>query len=169
MFKRIFYSVLFSLLVFSASAQMDHRITPGEIMQLPGYGLSRGNSAASSSSIIPPSSNVRTIAEWEEIQGLVVAWTSYTSMLREIIRNARLECKVYVVCSNAQTVINDLQNNSIDTSNVVFVVTPFNSVWSRDYGPWSVYTNDVDSLLTIDWIYNRVVVFRRNNRHLRKQ
>jgi len=153
---RIFLSTLiFFTLVFSvASAQMDHRIKPDELLKLQSYGLSRANSAAINSSIIPPSSNVRTIGEWEELQGLVVVWTIYTTILREIIRNARLECKVYVVCSNAQIVINDLLNNNIDTSNVVYVVTPFNTVWSRDYGPWSVYTNDVDSLLTIDWIHN---------------
>lgn len=156
MFRSLLFTIFLSIACFNVNAQMDHRLTPGEIQQLPLYGLTRGSSAATTSSILPPASNVRTIGEWEEIQGLVVAWVSYPSMLREIIRNARLECKVYVVCSNAQTVINDLQNNNIDTSNVVFVVTPFNSVWSRDYGPWSVYTNDVDSLLTIDWIYNRV-------------
>ncbi len=156
MFRSLLYTFILTIACFNVNAQMDHWLTPGEMQQLPLYGLTRGNSAATTSSVLPPSSNVRTIGEWEEIQGVVVAWISYSGMLREIIRNARLECKVYVVCSNSQTVINDLQNNNIDTSNVVFVVTPFNSVWSRDYGPWSVYTNDVDSLLTIDWIYNRV-------------
>jgi agmatine/peptidylarginine deiminase len=116
---------------------------------------SRPATSVGIASVTPPNSSVRTIGEWEELQGFAVTWTTYTSIVREIIRAAREETTVYVICSNAQTVINNLLVNGIDTSNVVCLATPFNSVWMRDYGPWSAYTNDVDSLITIDWIYNR--------------
>ncbi|HMC97041.1 MAG TPA: agmatine deiminase family protein, partial [Flavobacteriales bacterium] len=42
-----------------------------------------------------------------------------------------------------------------DLTNITFLVTPFNSVWSRDYGAETIYQNEVDSLFLLDWIYNR--------------
>lgn len=116
--------------------------------------------AGAASSIVgvttPPTLPVRTAAEWEEMDGYMVTWTSYTSMLRQIIRYGREECRMYVVTDNPSTVYNSLLNNSIDTSNVTCIVAPFNSVWCRDYGPNNIYYNKVDSLAFVDWIYNRI-------------
>lgn len=104
----------------------------------------------------PPAANhIRSMAEWEESQGYIVTWTSYSSMLREIVRYGKQECRMYVVTNNAQNVITDLQNNGIDTSNVTFLNAPYNSVWVRDYGHNNVYLSKVDSLVFVDWIYNR--------------
>lgn len=125
-----------------------------EMLIMPSY-LQKIKSSASVNITTPPSSPVRTIGEWEELQGLLITWTTYQSMLREIVRWAKLETRVYIVCSNPASVTTYLANGGVDTVNVTFMVTPYNSVWCRDYGPWSAYTNDVDSLLTIDWIYNR--------------
>lgn len=107
----------------------------------------------------PPVSEVRTAAEWEEIDGLCIRWRGSfaQSTLREIVRHAKLEVPVYIVTDQSyqSTVQNQLQNNGISLSNVQFVIEPSNSIWFRDYGQWNVYTNDVDSLLWVDWIYNR--------------
>lgn len=103
----------------------------------------------------PPSIPVRAMAEWEEIDGLLVTWTSYIPTVREIVKYARLETTVYIVCSDSTSVKNNLTNNSIPLSNIKYLQVPFNSIWSRDYGQWNVYGNDVDSLLLVDWIYNR--------------
>lgn len=105
----------------------------------------------------PPVSEVRTPAEWEEIDGLCVRWegTWSRSVLREIVRNAKEECTVYIVTENQNSVISHLNQYGIDQNNIVFVDEPSNSIWFRDYGQWNVYTDDVDSLLWVDWIYNR--------------
>ncbi len=103
----------------------------------------------------PPSSKVRSAAEWEEIDALIVTWTSYTPVIREIIRAAVNECKVYVVCSDSNTVKTYLTSGNVSLANVRYVIAPYNSVWVRDYGANNVYTNEVDSLLLIDWTYNR--------------
>jgi agmatine deiminase len=105
----------------------------------------------------PPSSPVRTPAEWEEIDGLCVRWegTWSRSVLRNIVRYAKEECTVYVVTENESSVVSHLNQYGIDQNNIVFVNEPSNSIWFRDYGQWNVYTNDVDSLLWVDWIYNR--------------
>jgi agmatine deiminase len=103
----------------------------------------------------PPPAPVRTMAEWEQIQALIITWAGHNTILREIVRNAVKECKVLIITTDSVNVTNQLTNAGIPLDSVRFVHTPFNSIWVRDYGPWSVYKNDVDSLYLIDWIYNR--------------
>jgi len=103
----------------------------------------------------PPASNVRTMAEWEEVQGIIITWTSYTSILRQIVDYAQDECLVYIVCSDSNNVKTYLTGGGVPLINLKFIKTSFNSVWCRDYGPWAVYSGIADSLKLIDWIYNR--------------
>jgi agmatine/peptidylarginine deiminase len=104
---------------------------------------------------VPPPAAVRTMAEWEEVQALVIAWAGQTPILREIVRNASKECKVFIVTDDSTSVISSLTSAGIALDSVRFVDTPFNTIWMCDYGPTCVYRNDVDSLYLIDWIYNR--------------
>jgi agmatine/peptidylarginine deiminase len=106
---------------------------------------------------VPPQGSIRTAAEWEEVQALVVTWTDYKSVLAEIIRYAQEECKVIVHCSNANTAQNELVSTyGVPVGpNVIFKVQPFNTLWIRDYGANTAYLNDVDSLFLVDWKYNR--------------
>lgn len=139
------------------SAQEGHRMSTFEKTQIPSYMSSRGI-APSPAAVVPPTSPVRTIAEWEELQALVVGWKSYPTILRQIVGAAKQETRVIVVYTtpdNPTSLTSYLAAGGVDTVNVTFLSAPVNSVWSRDYGPWSAYTNDVDSLITIDWIYNR--------------
>lgn len=105
----------------------------------------------------PPPLPVRTMAEWEELQALVITWTSFKPILAQIVEHAKEECEVIVVCSDSNQVKFELTNSYFlpDLENVSFLQAPFNSIWIRDYGPNCVYANDVDSLYLIDWIYNR--------------
>lgn len=147
--------IVLLVLLFSVSAAQDlpHVLTPAERAQMPAYLQSRFGSSGAVSA--PPPTPVRTIAEWEELQGLTITWTSYQSILKEIVRHSKNETRVYIVTNNSASVISYLASNGIDTVNVSFLNYPYNSVWCRDYGLWSAYTSDVDSLVTIDWIYNR--------------
>lgn len=103
----------------------------------------------------PPPTPVRTMAEWEELQGTIVAWTSYTSIIRQIVDYAQDEGWVYIVCSDSNSVKSYLSSGGVSLTNLKFLVTSFNSVWCRDYGPWAAYSGISDSLKIIDWIYNR--------------
>ena len=105
--------------------------------------------------ITPPPSPVRTMAEWEEIQALVVTWVQYLPTLREIVRYSREECEVIIVCNDSNQVKNYLIQGNVPLSNISYVETLFNSIWMRDYGANTVYAHGVDSLYMIDWIYNR--------------
>ena len=159
---RILPLALFVLCVASAVGQDDidlpQGLAPHELELIPAYrdsraGVSRGIST-------PPDFPVRTMAEWEEVQSLVVTWTSYTGILKQIVRYAKEECEVIIVCSNATTVSNYLLNTQYggpldNLDNIVFLVQPFNSIWVRDFGPEVIYRNEVDSLYLLDWIYNR--------------
>ena len=111
----------------------------------------------------PPASPVRAMAEWEELEALAISWNASTNarrnILTEIVRAAREECRV-IVCCNTSTIVNEAKNfltgKAVDiSSNVEFLVAPNNSIWIRDYGPNTIYANDVDSLYLVDWIYNR--------------
>jgi agmatine deiminase len=106
---------------------------------------------------VPPTGDLRTAAEWEEIQALVVTWRDYKLTLAEIIRFAQEECKVIVHATNATTAANELTNtyNVPLGPNVQIVSQPNNSLWIRDYGANTVYINEVDSLFLLDWKYNR--------------
>lgn len=104
----------------------------------------------------PPTSKVRPMAEWEESQALLITWTSYPSILAKIVKAAQEEGTVIIVCSDSSEVKLSLTANEVDLNkNIKYLIAPFNSVWIRDYGPNTVYKNDVDSLYLVDWIYNR--------------
>jgi agmatine/peptidylarginine deiminase len=103
----------------------------------------------------PPPVPVRTMAEWEELQAIMITWTSQQSILREIVRNAQSECRVYIVCSDSNSVKSYLSSGGVQINNIGFLIYPYNSIWIRDYGPWSVYAEGSDSLYIVDWVYNR--------------
>lgn len=136
----------------SAQAPLPASFAPGELQAMPAYLQQQRVTGITTP---PPGTDVRTMAEWEEIQALTITWTSYQSTLREIVRAARLETQVYIVCSDSVVVKNYLTNNNIPLSNIHYIIAPYNSVWFRDYGQNTVYTAGVDSLALVDWIYNR--------------
>ncbi len=105
--------------------------------------------------ITPPLKAVRTSAEWEELQGILITWTSFTSILRQIVDYAQEEGIVYIVCSDSNSVKSYLTSGSVPLYNLKFIIASYNSIWCRDYGPWTVYSNDIDSIYIVDWIYNR--------------
>lgn len=113
------------------------------------------NSIESKGFTTPPKNPVRSMAEWEEIQAITITWTSYESVLKEIVRHAKLECRVIIICTDSNAVKTYLTTNNITLSNISFLKAPYNSVWIRDYMGNSVYKNNVDSLYIVDWIYNR--------------
>ncbi|MFA5403735.1 MAG: agmatine deiminase family protein [Ignavibacteria bacterium] len=105
--------------------------------------------------VTPPPTPVRTIAEWEELQAMMITWTSYPQILAQMVDYAQDECLVYIVCSDSNSVKTSLTGYGVPLVNLRFIIAPLNSIWSRDYGPWTAYTNNIDSLKIIDWKYNR--------------
>lgn len=106
-------------------------------------------------SFTPPSTPVRTMAEWEELQGIILTWTSYLPLLTQIVDAAQEEGIVWIICTDSNSVKSYLQANSVPMTNLSFIIASYNSVWSRDYGPWCVYTVTGDTLGFVDFKYNR--------------
>jgi agmatine deiminase len=103
----------------------------------------------------PPDFPVRAAAEWEEMQGVVISWQSYPSVLTEIVRHSVDEGRVYIVTNYPSSAQSTLTSAGISLDSVVFINEPTNSVWIRDFGPNNVYAHNTDSLLFVDWKYNR--------------
>lgn len=111
----------------------------------------------------PPEFPVRHMAEWEEIQSLVITWAGGNSLypiLKNIARYAKEECEVIVLTGNPNSTQNYLNGNSgggplANLDNITFINTSYNSIWVRDYGGNTCYKNDVEEPILVDWIYNR--------------
>lgn len=103
-----------------------------------------------------PELPVRTAAQWEEVEYVVIRWTpEFQNIQRQIVAAAIQECKVLIATQNQTSVENYLTTNGIDLTNVEFLNAPSNSIWIRDYAGNTVYTNDVGERALVDWIYNR--------------
>jgi agmatine deiminase len=148
-----------ALLASALTAQdLPHHLAPSEVPLIPEYKATRATAGRGITT--PPPFTPRTMAEWEEVQTLVITWTSFPGIQKQIVRAAKEECEVLIICNDQAAVISTLQNSSnggpiIDLDNITFLEAPFNSIWVRDYGPESIYQNEVDSLFLLDWIYNR--------------
>ena len=104
----------------------------------------------------PPTGPVRAAAEWEEVEYLVVRWTnSFQNILRQIVEVGVQECKVIITTQNESSVSNYLTSNGVDLTNVIFLNTDSDSIWIRDYGGNTIYSDDVGERALTDWIYNR--------------
>jgi agmatine/peptidylarginine deiminase len=156
--RKILLSLSFTgltLLSFGQTDMLPIGFAPGEQALIPEYMASR-NADGSRALFTPPGGNIRTMAGWEELDALVITWTGFPAILREIVEEAQTQCKVIIHCSDSNAVIANFATHSIPlTSNVKFIEVAYNSIWIRDYGANTVYRNDVDSIFLVDWIYNR--------------
>lgn len=155
-----FFLLLCTVSLLSSKTNAQQPILPkgfalGEELLMDAYLQQAMNPPSRSSITSPPGMPVRTAAQWEEVQALVITWTSYPAVLREIIRAAQTECKVIIHCTDSNAVKNNLTTHGVPLVNLMFLQVPFNSIWIRDYGANTCYLNDVDSLILVDWMYNR--------------
>jgi len=128
--------------------ELPHKMTDEESVLWQSY-IPYSNPSFSDPPVLP----VRGMAEWEELEGVIITWTSFQSILRQIVDSAQDEGKVFIICTDSNSVKTYLQAGGVPIYNLEFLITSFNSIWVRDYGPWNAY--DADTLNIIDWIYNR--------------
>ncbi|MDX1462562.1 MAG: agmatine deiminase family protein [Marinirhabdus sp.] len=129
---------------------LPKNLTEKEKLELPNFKF--GNDSRTP----PPTGPVRTMAEWEEVEYLLVTWQpGYPNILRQIVEAGVQECKVIITTQNEATVANYLTTNGVDLTNVTFMDEDWNSIWIRDYAGNTVYSDDVGERALVDWIYNR--------------
>lgn len=150
---RLLNLLLAATLAVSAVAQtpLPNQMTADEVHMIEDY-----NSGRTPSGIItPPTSPVRTMAEWEEIQSLVITWAAFSGILSDIADFAQEQCQVIIICTDSNSVKSTLTSNGVPLTNISYIEDDYDSIWMRDYGGNTVYKNDVDSVYLVDWIYNR--------------
>ena len=153
---KLFFSVLFiSNFLFSQNNILPKYFSQEERLEMDSYLVEKFSKKSNTVFTNPPAFSVRTMAEWEEVQALTIAWEGYEPILTEIVRNAVEECNVIIACSNPNQVQNYLIAEGVDISNVQCLNINTNSIWMRDYGQNTIYQNDVDSIYLVDWVYNR--------------
>lgn len=150
-----YLQILFILFIANVSLAQDlpNHLLPSEMKAYNDLIYNRPESFTDF--INPPYGPVRTMAEWEPQEGLIIAWISYQSILRQIVDYAQDEGLVYIVCSDSNSVKTYLTSGGVPLVNLRFVIASYNSVWCRDYGPWVIYKNNYDTLQIADWVYNR--------------
>ena len=55
-----------------------------------------------------PNGNLRTMAEWEEVQAICITWTGFKSILAKIVEEVQTECEVIVLCNNTNSAQSEL-------------------------------------------------------------
>ena len=128
-------------------------LTPTEaayIKQFPLWELSR--------STAPPTGPVHCVAEYEPMAGILIAWESFTTILRQMAKEITTtgDADVYVVVdstSEQTSAYNTLNSYGVDMSRVHFYVRSTDTVWIRDYGPRYIYEGDCRAI--VDHTYNR--------------
>lgn len=157
--RKLILSV-FLFLPFAMRAQdLPVGFTPRELDQLQS-GNFQLHSGTRGITTPPVGSHVRAMAEWEEIQALTIAWTSYPDILKQIVAAAVNETKVIILTDDVTGTQNYLTSANtggpaISMDNVILIDALYNSIWMRDYAANPVYKAGVDSLVLVDWIYNR--------------
>ncbi|MDA9804155.1 agmatine deiminase family protein [Flavobacteriaceae bacterium] len=146
-----FIILFFSIFYLTAQEELPKGLTETERELLPQFQF---NSRLVISD--PPEGPVRAAAEWEEVEYLVIRWTNaYQNILRQIVEVGVQECKVLITTQNESSVTNYLTNQGVDLTNIEFLNTGSNSIWIRDYGGNTIYSDDVGERALADWIYNR--------------
>lgn len=103
----------------------------------------------------PPTSEVRNVAEFDQMQSVLVRYPFGIPV--ELIREMAEETEVItLVSSNSQqtTVENIYASNNVNLENIAFLIAPTDSYWIRDYGPWFVFDGNKNPGI-MDFPYNR--------------
>ena len=109
----------------------------------------------------PPVGPVRAIAEYEPMEGIILAYEGTAGMkaiLHEMAKNITTigNAKVFVYCdstSEANIAAFDMQLAGADPGKIVTLVNRTDTIWCRDYGPRYIYNGDVREI--VDHTYNR--------------
>ncbi|SMC81489.1 agmatine deiminase family protein [Moheibacter sediminis] len=152
--KKFYFGILFSLFIINSNLNAQEVLPKG--LTAEEQGLITSFQFKGTQITPAPELPVRTAAQWEEVEYVVIRWTNeFQNIQRQIVAAAIQECKVLIATQNQTSVQNYLTSNGIDLTNVEFLNAPSNSIWIRDYAGNTVYTNDVGERALVDWIYNR--------------
>lgn len=99
---------------------------------------------------------LRLPAEWEQQDGILLAWPhedtdwaymidEVTTCFTEIVKTIAEEEKVVVAAPDVELPRRCLEDAGVDMDNVILVTVPTNDTWARDFGPISLIGEDTVS------------------------
>lgn len=121
----------------------------------------RDNPLAVSRGAATPSGPIHCVAEYEPMEGVIIAWEGETSW-RNILAAMTMrltttaQSRVWVAVdstSERSSATTTLTSAGADMSRVTFIVTATDTIWMRDYGPRYIYEGDCRAI--VDHEYNR--------------
>ncbi|MFO7723633.1 MAG: agmatine deiminase family protein, partial [Bacteroidales bacterium] len=105
----------------------------------------------------PPGGKVRSIAEFERNEGVIVGYSGQFGIPFTLIAEMSQVAKVYTIVANASvenTVRNQYIANGVNINQCIFVQGPLDSYWARDYSPWFI-ADSANRVAIVDFPYNR--------------
>jgi agmatine deiminase len=103
----------------------------------------------------PPEGLVRRCAQWEPVTGALIRYGNGFGLPYGLIREYAEDLTLYVLCVSARQAAcySALESNGVNMANVEMIDISTNSMWTRDYGPQTVFADGGWSF--VDHIYNR--------------
>lgn len=103
----------------------------------------------------PPDAPVRMVAEYEQMQSVLVRYPFGIPI--SLIIEMSQDCGVTTLVANSsqQAAVSSMyQNGGANMDNIDFILAPTDSYWTRDYGPWFVIDGNSE-FGVCDFPYNR--------------
>ena len=103
----------------------------------------------------PPSGVMRACSEWEDCDRVVIRWPLGIPV--GLIAEMSQDIRVTTLVANAaaqSSAISTYTSGGVNMANTEFVIAATNSIWTRDYGPWTIFDSS-GNIGFVDNIYNR--------------
>jgi hypothetical protein len=115
------------------------------------------NTSRSFTETAPPTGSVRNIAEWEEMESVLIAYDGGFGIPFSLIADMSQETNVVTIVSNSSEkdyVLSLYESNGVNTEHCAFVFQDPDSYWTRDYSPWFIAVDDSEVAI-VNFPYNR--------------
>jgi agmatine deiminase len=155
--KCYFLSPILLLLSFILSAQENQKIEPWKLGHWlsPEEMLRKGEIGRSFVETDPPSAPMRNVAEFDQMQGCIIAYPFGIPM--NLIKEMADDVMVTTIVLNTaqeNTVIQQYTAGGVNLNHCNFLLAPHDSYWTRDYGPW-FESDSLNQMGIVDFPYNR--------------
>jgi agmatine/peptidylarginine deiminase len=129
---------------------LPHGLAPGETVPVLEWADRQGRT--------PPTGVVRTPAEYEVNDGMLISWGSFNDLLTEmtVAVTTGTDATVWIVVYNASqqsSATSTLTGAGANMDQVEFITYSTDSVWMRDYGPRFISEDNQRAI--VDHTYNR--------------
>ncbi|MBN1697233.1 MAG: agmatine deiminase family protein [Spirochaetales bacterium] len=145
-------AVIYSVFPYVLTAQNNgftHELTPDDVIN---PGIIKSMPAVSG----PPVPPVRSIAEFEPMEGVLIAYPGDFGIPYSLIAELSKDVMVMTIVGNASDesiVRSNYSSNNVVLSNCSFVQAPVDTYWTRDYGPFYIEDN-LNRISIVDIFYS---------------